>query len=46
VIVGVTVRKASAAATRTLDGVTYYFCSTGCTEAFDRERSSTIAATA
>jgi YHS domain-containing protein len=43
---GMPVSKASAAATRTFDGVTYYLCSTDCAEAFDRERSSTITASA
>jgi YHS domain-containing protein len=41
-VCGMTVNKASAATSRTADGVTYYFCSTGCAEAFDRERISTI----
>ncbi len=39
-----TVGKGSAAATRTFDGVTYYFCSAGCAEAFDRERSANTTA--
>jgi YHS domain-containing protein len=43
-VCGMTVSKASPAATRTFDGVTYYFCSTGCAEAFDAERSSTTTA--
>jgi YHS domain-containing protein len=43
-VCGMTVGKASATATRTLDGVTYYFCSIACAEAFDRDRSSKITA--
>jgi YHS domain-containing protein len=43
-VCGMTVSKASPAATRTFGGLTYYFCSTGCAEAFDAERSSTTTA--
>src|SRR5262245_26797289 len=43
-ICGMTVSRASAAATRTFGGSTYYFCSTGCAEAFDRERNSPMTA--
>jgi YHS domain-containing protein/ketosteroid isomerase-like protein len=32
-----TVQKASAAATRTFAGTTYYFCNPGCAEAFERQ---------
>jgi Cu+-exporting ATPase len=42
-VCGMTVSKASPAATRAADGVTYYFCSTGCADAFDGERISTTA---
>ena len=34
-VCGMTVAKASAAATRTIGAVTYYFCNSGCAEAFD-----------
>jgi YHS domain-containing protein len=36
-VCGMTVGTASAAAERTFGGQTYYFCSTGCAETFDRE---------
>jgi YHS domain-containing protein len=36
-VCGMTVAKASAAATRTYEGNTYYFCSRGCAEDFDRQ---------
>ena len=36
-VCGMTVAKASAAATRTYAGNTYYFCNTGCAEDFDRQ---------
>jgi YHS domain-containing protein len=36
-VCGMTVAKASAAATRTVGGVTFYFCNSGCAEAFDRQ---------
>jgi len=45
-VCGMTVSKASPAATRIADGVTYYFCSTGCAEAFEAERIRTTNASA
>jgi YHS domain-containing protein len=36
-VCGMTVAKASPAATRTYTGNTYYFCNSGCAEAFDRQ---------
>jgi Cu+-exporting ATPase len=35
-VCGMQVDKASPAATRTHGGITYYFCSTGCAEAFEK----------
>jgi len=39
-----TVEKASAAATRTHEGATYYFCSLVCAEAFEKEPPAYLAA--
>lgn len=42
-VCGMTVRKAAAAATRSHEGATYYFCATGCAVAFERDPASYLA---
>jgi YHS domain-containing protein len=45
-VCGMTVVKASSAATRTYADSTYYFCNSGCAEAFDRQPEQYLSAAA
>jgi YHS domain-containing protein/uncharacterized membrane protein YraQ (UPF0718 family) len=45
-VCGMTIRKADAAAVREREGQSYWFCSTGCAEAFDKDPGRFVAAAA
>jgi Cu+-exporting ATPase len=45
-VCGMTVEPSSAAATRTRDGKTYYFCAEGCAATFDSDPEQFVGETA